>query len=96
MKINAIYQSDGETIDNLTVITSDRNIMVGRAAYLGTDEHGGTSFSQWGELDERELYDLNEDGSQMIWKQDTHLGKLIHFEDLNAETQKHIAERILL
>jgi hypothetical protein len=95
MKIAAIYRGDGSTIDNLTTITDDRDIMRGSTAYLGTDEHGGTGFSQWGELDERELYTLSADRTRQIWKKRTHLGKLIHFEDLNAETQKHLAARIL-
>lgn len=96
MKIAAIYQADGETIDNLTIITSDRDVMRGTVAYLGTDEHGGTSFSQWGEMSERDICDLSADKTRLVFRRKTHIGKLIHFEDLDADTQKHIAERILL
>lgn len=96
MKIAAIYQGDGKTIDNLTVITDDRNIMVGTVAYLGTDEHGGTSFSQWGELNERDICKLSDDRTELVFSKRNHLGKLIDFTKLNRETQKHIAERVLL
>lgn len=96
MKIAAIYQGDGSTIDNLTIITDDRDVMTGRVAYLGTDEHGGTAFSQWGEMSERDICDLSKDGTRLIFRKRTHIGKLIRFEDLTADTQKHIAQRVLL
>lgn len=96
MKIEAIYRGNGKTIDNLTVITSDIDVMVGTGAYLGCDEHGGTSFSQWGQMKITDLHRLSKDRTRYIWHRRTHIGTLIHFEDLNSETQKHIAERILL
>jgi hypothetical protein len=96
MKIVAIYQSNGKTIDNLTVITDDRDIFRGTVAYLGCDENGGHSFSQWGELNERDISKLSDDRTELIFSKRNHLGKLIDFTKLNRETQKHIAERILL
>lgn len=97
MKIEAIYDSGAKgTIDRLTVITSDRDVMNGTVAFLGTDITGGDAFSQWGELYERDICSLSKDKTQLIFHKKTHLGRLISFYSLPHEAQKHIAERILL
>lgn len=79
MKITAIYDNGGKTIDRYTVVTNEpwgsRTVETFYA--LGLDDVGGSSFSQWGEA-----------------KIGRHLGKRIHFEDLNETTQAHIAERV--
>lgn len=96
MKIAAIYQANGLTVDNLTVITDDRDAMRGTVAYLGCDENGGHSFSQWGELNDSEICGLSADKTKIIFRRKTHLGKLISFYDLPSEVQAHIARRVLL
>lgn len=79
MKIVAIYDNGGATLDRFTVVTD----LAAQNGYghdefemLGLSE-GGIGFSQW---------TTGQSGS--------HLGKRIHFEDLSATTQKHIARRV--
>lgn len=82
MKILAIHDNEGETLDRYTVVTNvtqlnaaSRDIM----ECLGLNE-AGDGFSQWSTCDYTEGGD--------------HLGKKVHFEDLSEATQKHIAQRI--
>lgn len=97
MKVVAIYDAGSKsTVDRLTVITDDRDIMAGTVAYLGCDDNGGNAFSQWGELRERDIADLSKDSTRLIFRKNTHLGRLVDFCSLPREAQKHIAERILL
>lgn len=79
MKITAIYDNDGATLDRYTVVTD----LIAQNGYghdeiemLGLSE-GSEGFSQWS---------TGQDGS--------HLGKRVHFENLSEATQKHIAQRI--
>lgn len=97
MKIVAIYDSGVRSgVDRLTVITDDRDVLRGTVAYLGCDNNGGHSVSQWGELNERDISDYSALKDRLIFKQQTHLGHLVSFYSLPAEAQKHIAERVLL
>lgn len=91
MKIVAIYDNGGKTVDRYTVITNDRNIFIDGVAMFITDDRGGRYFSQWCEGKESILFDKNDN-----FKTKCYLGQRVRFEHLNQETQKHIAERILL
>lgn len=85
MKVLAIFDNGGRTIDRYTVVTNltGAGIMFDM---LGCDDNGGTAFSQWtvGQYD-------TENGNK-----NRHLGKRVKFEDLNEITQRHIAERLFL
>ena len=82
MKITAIYDNGGETLDRYTVVTDE----AARSGYrhdesklfemLGLNE-GGDGFSQWS-----------------TGQAGRHLGKKVYFENLSEATQKHIAERV--
>lgn len=80
MKIIAIYDNGGRTLDRYTVVTSltGAGIMFDM---LGLSE-GGDGFSQW------TVGQYNVTGSNR------HLGKKVHFEELSEATQAHIAGRI--
>lgn len=83
MKITAIYDNEGETLDRYTVITNVTELNAGGRDImqcLGLNE-GGDGFSQWSTCD----YSYG-DGA--------HLGKRVQFEDLSAATQRHIARRV--
>lgn len=82
MKITAIYDNDGESIDRYTVVTDviEKQFEDGQKTFmmLGLSE-GGDAVSMWGE---------GYDGD--------HLGKRVRFENLSEATQKHIARRVFL
>lgn len=80
MKITAIYDNGGKTLDRYTVVTDE----AARNGYghdefemLGLNE-GGNGFSQWS-----------------TGQAGRHLGKRVQFEELSEATQRHIAERVL-
>jgi hypothetical protein len=86
MRITAIYDNGGRTVDRYSIVTDYRPVQEQMAAngdprplvdMLCVDNDGGHTYSQWG-------YGL----------EGKHLGKRIHFEDLNAETQAHIVKRL--
>lgn len=80
MKIVAIYDNDGATLDRYTVVTDqpdgDKFVMM-----LGLAE-GGAGVSQWGS------------GQWNAKTKNSHLGKIIQFTDLSGATQEHIASRV--
>ena len=80
MKITAIYDNGGETLDRFTIITDqpeyDANETPNLFMALGMSMDGD-GYSQF---------------SSAI--AGSHLGKRVHFEDLSANTQNHIVERI--
>jgi hypothetical protein len=82
MKITAIYDNGGKTVDRYTVMTdqeewaNDGNNKPQAYMALGLNE-GGDGYSQFGGA-----------------IPGRHLGKKIQFTDLSANTQTHIAERI--
>jgi hypothetical protein len=84
MKVTAIYDNGGKTLDRFTVFTDeeindfDSHAINGRPSFnaLGLGE-GGDGFSQWGEA---------QPGS--------HLGRRVQFDTLSEATQKHIARRV--
>lgn len=82
MKILAIYDNGGETLDRYTVIVDLKVDSQSKLhECLGLNE-GGDGFSQW---------------SHAHYSKGTnnkHLGKRIRFEDLSEATQKHVAGRI--
>lgn len=80
MKIIAIYDNGGKTLDRYTVVTNltGAGIMFDM---LGLSE-GGDGFSQW------TVGRYNTTGGNR------HLGKRITFEQLSEATQSHIAGRI--
>jgi hypothetical protein len=99
MRITAIYDNQGETLDRYTVLTdwvekhSDNDPMRDQFMYLGLSE-GGRGFSQWGYIDRAthaKLLKPKADGYKAL----SHLGRLVPFEKLSSETQKHIAEQLL-
>lgn len=80
MKITAIYDNGGKTIDRFTVMTDvpfNKELYTEQFNALGLDDNGGHSFSQW--------------GSAIAGR---NLGRKVRFEELNAATQKHIAQRL--
>lgn len=85
MKIRAIYDNGGKTLDRYTVVIDDNaETFDGKWwTMLGLSE-GGVGFSQFTEG----VYDFAND------RNNRHLGKRVRFEDLSAETQTHIAGRI--
>jgi hypothetical protein len=98
MKILAIYYSP-KTVDCYTVITDAIDKYPGdepmrdQFPYLGCDDNGGHSFSQWGFIERPTYAELLNKQTQDFRKR-THLGVLVPFEQLNAETQEHIAYRL--
>lgn len=81
MRITAIYDNGGKTLDRYTVLTDEPYYRedpqgTGIVNCLGLNE-GGDGFSQWSSAQEGR-----------------HLGKRVKFEDLSAATQKHIATRV--
>lgn len=78
MKITAIHDNGGKTLDRYTVLTDERWGSRTKESFysLGLNE-GGNGFSQWSEA-----------------MPGRHLGKRVKFEDLSADTQAHIAGRI--
>ena len=81
MKIIAIYDNGGETLDRYTVVidnTTDDTLH----DMLGLSE-GGEGFSQW---TTGQYYG----GGQP----NKHLGRLVQFTTLSGKTQKHIALRV--
>ena len=81
MKIIAIYDNGGKTLDRYTVVTDEaawNGYGHDEFKMLGLSE-GGEGFSQWG-----------------TGQPGRHLGKRVQFENLSEETQRHIAGRIFL
>lgn len=80
MKITAIYDNGGKTIDRYTVVTDELfnlKLYTHQFNALGCDDNGGHSFSQWGSA-----------------VHGRHLGRRVRFEDLNEATQTHIGRRV--
>lgn len=84
MKILAIFDNKGKTIDRYTIVLSTKNNYM--YDMLGCDNIGGKAFSQFSNGQFHPTDD----------RHNKHLGKRIQFEKLNYKTQKHIAERIFL
>lgn len=89
MRILAIYDNGGKTVDRYTVVTDQETTskagLDGYTGYnsLGLDDSGGDVFSQWGEARLfRKAYE------------NYHLGRPVTFESLNSKTQEHIAKRV--
>jgi hypothetical protein len=82
MKIQAIYDNGGATLDRYTVVT-DQQDGLNFLMMLGLSE-GGDGFSQWS------------GGSYAAGRgeKNQHLGKRVSFESLSAATQSHIARRV--
>lgn len=80
MKITAIYDNGGETLDRFTIITDQPEYDAAGTPdlymALGLSE-GGDGFSQWSSATPGD-----------------HLGRKIPIEYLSANTQKHIARRL--
>lgn len=85
MKIIAIYDNGGKTLDRYTVVTDIENSGF-HHQMLGLNE-GGDGFSQW---TMGVYYDKNNGHGNR------HLGKRVQFENLSEATQRHIAERVFL
>jgi hypothetical protein len=79
-----VYDNGGETLDRYTVMPCGSEWMINTAGrrthrmYLGVDDFGGRSFSQWGELPVERSY--------------KHLGKRL--SRITPELRKHIARRL--
>lgn len=82
MKIIAIYDNGGKTLDRYTVVTDEPDHS-GYVMMLGLNE-GGDGFSQWGS------------GTYNRGGNNRHLGKRVQFENLSEATQRHIAGRVFL
>ena len=82
MKILAIYDNGGATIDRYTVVTSLTGAGI-QYDMLGLSE-GGEAFSQW------TVGHYHANSGRL----NRHLGKRVRFEDLSENTQAHIARRI--
>lgn len=81
MRILAIYDNLGKTIDRYTVVTDSVSGFT-EHEMLGLAE-AGDGFSQW------TYGQYYQDGQS-----NRHLGKKIKFEELSSATQTHIAERL--
>ena len=81
MKILAIYDNGGETLDRYTVVV-DNTTDDTMHDMLGLSE-GGDAYSQW-------TTGQYFDGG----RPNKHLGKLVNFTTLSGKTQAHIARRI--
>lgn len=82
MKILAIFDNGGATLDRYTVVTNMTGAGI-QYDMLGLSE-GGDGFSQW-----TVGYYYENNG-----RLNRHLGKRVQFTDLSEETQAHIARRI--
>lgn len=95
MKIVAIYDYDvidSNMADRYTVITDEWDSSNTELLTLGCSV-GGRAVSMFGGIRAPEHSELfNKDNGQ--YRTRTYLGKLVHFEQLDADTQKHIAWRI--
>lgn len=80
MKILAIYDNGGKTLDRYTVVTDWKD---GKYLMMLGMSEGGVGFSQWGSGQ------YNDKGQP-----NKHLGKRVPFETLSAATQEHIAQRV--
>lgn len=80
MKITAIYDNGGRSLDRFTVVT-DQPDGPQYVMMLGLAE-AGRGVSQWG------------GGMHNPGGNNRHLDKRIHFEDLSAKTQAHIVARV--
>lgn len=82
MRIEAIFDNGGKTLDRYTVVIDQP---VGHYTYemLGLAE-GGDGVSMWS----NGFYYPKGQGNNR------HLGKRVTFEDLSEATQRHIAERV--
>lgn len=98
MKITAIYDNLGKTVDRYTVLTDEiikhpgGDIMRDSMAYLGCNT-GGDGFSQWGELP-RSVFATLLKPKTGTYRAITHLGHLTPFEALDERTQAHLAYRV--
>lgn len=82
MRILAIFDK-AYTVDRFTVIV-DTPVDPSQPFYdcLGCDDQGGQAFSQWSQAQ------YTPGGNNI------HLGKRVHFEELNQLTQQHLARRV--
>lgn len=91
MKIIAVYDNGGRTIDRYTLITDatwQNTPPVHESLGLSEDVN---DFSQWGSVNADEL---SYNASNRQWRSRTEFGKRIRFEDLPEKVQRHAAERI--
>lgn len=86
MRILAIYDNGGRTIDRYSIVTNYQPVREQMAEngdkqplvdMLCVDDDGGHTYSQWG-------YGI----------EGPHLGKKVSFESLNEATQEHIVYRL--
>lgn len=96
MKVVAIYDNGGKTIDRYTVITDEPEDMANlndmfMELGMSDDPTYPTGFSQWGGVT-RSADRYNYDNEQ--WRTRCDLGRLIRFESLPEHLQKHIAYRM--
>ena len=89
MKILAIYDNEGRTVDRYTIITNVTQLnaegrdLMDSLSTSDTPDDVQFGISQWTTVD----YSYPDDV--------THLGKRIHFEQLPENIQRHVARRIL-
>lgn len=99
MRVIAIYDNLGKTLDRYTVFTDQVDKHPSgddyrdQFVYLGMSE-GGDGFSQWGFVDRANFATLLKKTNQ-DFRAVTHIGRLVPFEKLSAATQSHIARRVL-
>lgn len=82
MKILAIFDNGGETLDRYTVVTNQQDGL-NFLAMLGVAEDPA-AYSQWS----------GGSYAQGRGEKNQHLGKRVHFENLSETLQHHIAQRI--
>jgi len=82
MKSYRIFDNGGESADRYTLFPySNSEYISKRVMFLGFSE-GGNGFSQWGEIDKRDIHNLS------------FLGKELDLSDLSQESQNHVNLRV--
>ena len=81
MKILAIFDNGGATLDRYTFVTDERDRHSGYYDMLGTDENG-SGFSQWGQG----RFDYHGDNK--------HLGKQVKWDSLTDALRAHVSHRL--
>ena len=79
MKVLAIFDNGGKTLDRYTVVTDWKD---GKYLMMLGLSEGGEGFSQWGS------------GQYTPKGNNRHLGRLVNFTELSDKTQEHIASRV--
>lgn len=82
MRIIAIYDNGGKTLDRYTVVTDQRSGKWYEMLGLSSNPTDYNGFSQWG------------NGQYDRTTSNTHLGRKISFEILDERIQQHIATRV--